>query len=115
MPKAPLAAQILIVLFAILVIAYSVSAIHLSEDSAGKRFALPGQLVVVQMHSSWTSMDSSDHGVLAPISVTLKPTARAYFIALKPGTATLRADFSACRECLSLVRGWWVEIEVRPG
>ncbi|SRR6266550_6528523 len=115
MPKAPLRAQITIALVAVLAIVYGASVIHLSEDASGTRHAAPGQLVVVIMHSSFTSLQSSDTAVLAPISVSLTPVARGYFLALKPGKATLQAFNQPCRECLSLTRIWRVEVEVWPG
>jgi len=114
-PKAPLRAQITIALVAVLAIVYGASVIHLSEDASGTRHAAPGQLVVVIMHSSFTSLQSSDTAVLAPISVSLTPVARGYFLALKPGKATLQAFNQPCRECLSLTRIWRVEVEVWPG
>jgi hypothetical protein len=115
MPKAPVPAQIIIALLAVLVIIYSASVVRLSEDSSGTRHAAPGQLVVVVMHSSWTSLQSSNASVLAPISVSLKPITRGYFLALKPGKATLRAFGVACSGCLSASRTWRAEIEVWPG
>ena len=121
MPKAPRAAQITIILFAVLAIIYGVSVIRLSEDSAGNRRAATGQLVVVTMHSSWTRLESSDASVVAPISVTLRPITTGYFIALKPGKATLQAIDDPCPSdmtpprCMLPMRGWTVEVEVWPG
>ena len=60
MPKAPLPAQITIVLLAVLAIVYGAGVIHLTEDSGGHRRAVPGQLVVVRMHSTWMSLESPD-------------------------------------------------------
>ncbi len=114
MPKAPLRAQITIALVAVLAIVYGASVIRLSEDASGTRHAVPGQLVVVTMHSSFTSLQSSDTSVLAPISVSLTPVARGYFLALKPGKATLEALDMPCPQCLSAIRGWRVEVEVWP-
>jgi hypothetical protein len=115
MPKAPLPAQITIVLLAVLAIVYGASVVRLTEDSSGTRHAVPGQLVVVTMHSSWTSLQSSDASVVAPISVSLTPITRGYFLALKPGRAVLQSYGRPCPTCLSLTRGWRVEIEVWPG
>ena len=112
MPKAPLPAQITIVLLAVLAIIYSASAIHLSEASAGKRYAMPGQVIAVHMSSAFPSLWSSDEAVVKPISVSLTPMTTGYFIALKPGKARLQAG---CTKCMTLVRGWSVEVEVRPG
>ncbi|OLC00243.1 MAG: hypothetical protein E6I81_12540 [Chloroflexi bacterium] len=120
MPKAPLPAQITIVLFAVLAIVYGASVIRLTEDSSGTRHAVPGQLVVVMMHSSWTSLQSSDTSVVAPISVSLTPITRGYFLALKPGKAWLQGYDDPCpvtmvERCMAPVRGWGVGIEVWPG
>ncbi|TME02152.1 MAG: hypothetical protein E6I71_14330 [Chloroflexi bacterium] len=114
MPKAPLRAQITIALVAVLAIVYGASVIRLSEDASGTRHAAPGQLVVVTMHSSFKSLESSDTSVLAPISVSLTPVARGYFLALKPGKATLQAYDRACPSCLT-AHFWRVEVEVWPG
>ncbi len=115
MPKAPVPAQITIVLFAVLAIVYGASVIRLTEDAAGTRHAVPGQLVVVRMHSTWTSLESSDASVVAPISVSLSPVTTGYFLALRPGKATLRAFAQPCFGCLSVSRTWRTEIEVWPG
>ena len=112
MPKAPLRAQITIVLLAVLAIVYSASAIHLSEATAGKRYAVPGQVVVVRLSFALPSLQSSDEAVVKPISVSLTPTTTGYFIALKPGKARLEGG---CTRCMTLIRGWSVEVEVRPG
>src|SRR5712691_12682394 len=58
MRKAPLPAQITIVLLTVLAIVYGAGVIHLTEDSGGHRRAVPGQLVVVRMHSTWMSLES---------------------------------------------------------
>ena len=115
MPKAPLPAQITIVLFAVLAIVYGASVIRLTEDAVGTRHAVPGQLVMVMLHSTWTSLESSDASVLAPISVSLSPITTGYFLALKPGKAVLRAFARPCLGCLSESRMWRTEIEVWPG
>ncbi len=115
MPKAPLRAQITIALVAVLAIVYGASVIRLSEDASGARHAVPGQLVVVTMHSPFASLQSSDASVLAPISVSLTPVARGYFLALKPGKATLQAAYNrACPSCFGAARIWRVEVEVWP-
>ena len=118
-PKAPIQAQILIGLFAVLAIAYGASIIRLDDTSAGIRTALPGQLLVVRMHSTWNSLSSSNNSVLAAISVTLKPTTTAYFIALMPGRSTLTAISNPCPttavpRCLAPERFWRIEIRVWP-
>ena len=115
MPKAPRPAQILIILGAVLLIVYGVGIIRVNDSSSSKRYAVPGQLIVVNLHSAWNSLQSSDEAVARPISVSVRPNTTGYFIALRPGTATLRAFYVRCIECLSLVASWAVEIEVRPG
>jgi len=120
MPKAPLSAQVTIVLFAVLAIVYGASVIRLSEDASGTRHAVPGQLVVVTMHSSWTSLETTDASVLAPISVSLAPITRGYFLALKPGKAQLQGYDDPCpvtmvKRCMAPARLWRVQIDVWPG
>ncbi len=116
MPKAPLKAQIFIGLFAVLAIAYGLAIVRLDDGSLGKRNAVPGQLIVVNIGVPSSSMTSSDPWVVAPISVSLSPKTRAYFIALKPGHATLRAILpNPCNGCLSRTRLWSVEVTVWPG
>jgi hypothetical protein len=113
-PKAPIQAQILIGLFAVLAIAYGAAIIRLEDTSTGTRNAVPGQLIFVHMDRAWQSMTSSDPSVVAPISVSTSPTTRAFFIALKPGRATLRALPSRCTECLSVTVIWSIEVKVWP-
>lgn len=121
MPKAPVAAQIIIVGFAVLAVVYGASAIRLTEDLAGARHAVPGQLVVVTMQSSWTLLETSDASVVAPISVSMKPSTTGYFVALKPGKAFLRALDDPCPSnmppprCMAPARMWRTEIDVWPG
>jgi hypothetical protein len=111
-PKAPIQAQILIGLFAVLAIAYGASIIRLDDGSHEMRSAVPGQLIAVRMNTAWYSMTSSDPWVVAPISVSTSPTTRAYFIALKPGRAKLRAYATSCALCLTPT--WQVEVKVWP-
>jgi hypothetical protein len=111
-PKAPIQAQILIGLFAVLAIAYGASIIRLDGASNGTRGAVPGQLIVVSMSRAWYSLISTDPWVVAPISVRTSPTTRAYFIALKPGRAKLQAYPTSCSTCLSVM--WQVEVMVWP-
>ncbi|SRR5712692_817950 len=116
MPKALLPAQITIVLFAVLAIVYGASVIRLTEDATGTRHAVPGQLVVVTLNSSLTSLASSDASVLKPVCVSLTPIATGYFLALKPGKAALQGLNQRCHECLiAATRIWRVEVEVWPG
>ena len=119
-PKAPIQAQILIGLFAVLAIAYGASIIRLSEGSLGSRSALPGQLIAVRMDASWDSLTSSNPSVVKPISVTLSPVTTGYFIALLPGRSILSAVSSPCPadavpRCMALSRLWQVEVRVWPG
>src|SRR4051812_38940413 len=115
-PKAPVQAQILIGLFAVLAIAYGASIIRLDATSAGIRNALPGQLIVVSMNASGYSITSSDPSVVAPVLVSTSPISRAYFVAVKPGRSTLRGVLpSPCAQCLSLLAGWSMEVKVWPG
>jgi hypothetical protein len=113
MPKAPLKAQIVIGLFAVLVIAYGSSIVRLDGTSSGTRTAFPGQLIAVRIDRTMYYMASSDAWVVKPISVSTSPVTRAYFLALKPGRATLSAHNTSCIQCL--VSMWSVEVFVRPG
>jgi hypothetical protein len=116
-PKAPLKAQIVIGLFAVLMIAYGFSIIRLDEGSTGTRNALPGQLIVVRLDSPWASLASSDNSVVVAVSITLSPNATGYFLALRPGRATLTAvpaqRCTLCRE--PPPKQWTVHITVGPG
>lgn len=120
MPKAPRKVQITIGLLAVLVIAYGLSIMHLDENSTGRRTAMPGQLIVVRLHVTWNWMTSTDESVVAPISVMLKPIATGYFLALKPGRATLQAFVDPCPanmpapRCMAAGRMWRVEVTVGP-
>ena len=111
-PKAPIQAQILIGLFAVLAIAYGASIVRLYDGSQGTRSAVPGQLIVVGMNRSWYSLTSSDPWVVTPISVRTSAATRAYFIALRPGRAKLQAYPTSCTTCLSVM--WQVEVRVWP-
>jgi hypothetical protein len=112
-PKAPLQAQIIIGLFAVLAIAYGASIIRLDNTSAGTRTAVPGQLIAVRIDRSMYSMATSDPWVVKPISVSTSPVTRAYFVALKPGRARLTAHYISCLQCL--VATWSIEVRVWPG
>jgi hypothetical protein len=114
-PKAPIQAQILIGLVAVLAIAYGASIIRLDSTSTGTRSAVPGQLIFVSMDRAWDSVTSSDPWVVTPVSVSTSPTTRAYFIALKPGRATLLACPSQCTESIPLSLVWSMEVKVWPG
>ena len=111
-PKAPIQAQILIGLFAVLAIAYGASIVRLGDGSNDTRSVVPGQLIVVGMNRAWYSLTSSDPWVVAPISVRTSPTTRSYFIALKPGRAKLQAYSTSCTLCLTPM--WQVEVRVWP-
>ncbi len=121
-PKAPRAAQVGIGAVALLLILYSASIVHLSQKSAGGRVVVPGQLVVVHLDGAWNEMRSSDPSVLSPISVTLSPSAGGYFIAARPGRATLFATAGGCpphspatEVCTLELRYWAVALTVAPG
>jgi hypothetical protein len=113
MPRAPLRAQIIIGLLAVLVIAYGWSVIRLDGDSGGYRTAVPGQLIAIRIDRPMDSVTSTDTRVVAPVSVSVSPLTRAYFLALTPGRATLRA-LSPCSECRFRLILWSVEIRVWP-
>ena len=118
-PKAPIQAQILIGLFAVLAIAYGASIVRLDGTSTGSRTVLPGQLIVVRMNTSFGSLTSSNTSVLKLISVQLSPVANGYFIALLPGTSTLSALSNPCPtdavpRCMLPARTWQVEVRVWP-
>jgi hypothetical protein len=113
MPRAPIQAQILIGLFAVLAIAYGASVMRLDNTSAESRQALPGQLIMVRSHMPMYYATSSDPWVVAPIAAGSSGTKQAYFIALKPGHVTLRAFYSACTECL--MAAWQLDVKVWPG
>ena len=48
-PKAPIRAQIIIGLFAVLAIAYGFSIVRLDGTATGTRSVVPGQLIVVRI------------------------------------------------------------------
>ena len=119
-PKAPIQAQILIGLFAVLAIAYGASVIRLGDGSHGSRSAVPGQLIAVRMDAGWDSLTSSNPSVVKPISVKLSPVATGYFIALLPGRSILSAVSNPCPtdavpRCMAAMRLWQVEVRVWPG
>jgi hypothetical protein len=111
-PKAPIQAQILIGLFAVLAIAYGASIMRLDYTSTEARRALPGQLIMVRSRLPLYYATSSDPWVVAPIAAGSSAAKQAYFIALKPGRATLRALYSACTRCL--LAAWHLEVTVWP-
>lgn len=115
MPKAPLKAQIVIGLFAVLMIAYGFSVIRLDEGSSGTRNALPGQLIVVRMHGSWEQIKSSDDSVVKTIYVSSPSMRTGYFLALRPGKATLSSSGTPCVGCGVRTVGWQVVVAVGPG
>jgi hypothetical protein len=111
-PKAPLRAQILIGLFAVLAIAYGASIIRLENTFTETRHAIPGQLILVRSNIALDHPTSSDPWIVAPIAVSSSAARQVYFIALKPGRATLRASYSACAPCL--MAAWHLEVIVWP-
>jgi|ERR1041385_5711617 hypothetical protein len=112
MPRAPIQAQILVGLFAVLAIAYGASIMRLDNNSTDPRHALPGQLILVRSHVPLYYATSSDPWVVAPIAAGSSAATQAYFVALKPGHATLRAFYSACTQCL--LAAWHLEVTVWP-
>ncbi len=119
-PKAPIQAQILIGLFAVLAIAYGASIVRLDDGSHASRSAVPGQLIVVRLGTSWDFLTSSNTSVVKPISVKLAPVATGYFIALSPGRSRLSAVSNPCpvnavARCMAPARLWQVEVNVWPG
>jgi hypothetical protein len=111
-PKAPVQAQILIGLFAVLAIAYGASIMRLENTSTETRHAIPGQLILVRSKIALYYATSSDPWVVAPIRSSTSAARQAYFIALKPGHATLRAFYSACTQCR--LASWQLEVIVWP-
>ena len=114
MPKAPLKAQIIIGLFAVLAIVYGFSIARVDQSSGRHQITVvPGQLIAVRTDSVSMSMASSDPWVVAPLMTS---SARAYFLALKPGRAILSAQSSP--ECLECGRQplvpWTLEVTVWP-
>ena len=112
-PKAPIQAQILIGLFAVLAIAYGASIVRLDGTSTGTQTVLPGQLIVLGIDRTMYFVNSSDWWVVRPISVSTSPVTRAYFLAFKPGRARLSAHYNSCIQCLAAI--WSVDVTVRPG
>ena len=126
MPRAPRAAQILIVLFATLAVAYGAAVVHVGQETLSLGYVptehtVPGELVVVRMQGPWDWLRSSDESVLEPISVELKPKTTGYFVAMKPGKAELMAVSDPCPatmpppRCMAPAVLWRVDVEVWPG
>ena len=113
MPKAPLKAQIIIGLFAVLAIAYGFSIVRLDQSVSHSQVnVVPGQLLVVRMDVVGGPASSTDPWVVAPISTT---AGRAYFVALRPGRAVLTATSSPpCGRCVAAVAQWSLEVRVWP-
>ena len=117
MPKAPLKAQIIISLFAVLAIAYGLSIARVEQTpNPGHINVVPGQLIVVRMNVISIAPTSSDPGVVAPLPINSSASPRAYFLALKPGRARLSATSKpTCAECLSALVRWTLDVTVWPG
>jgi hypothetical protein len=114
-PKAPIQAQIIIGLFAVLAIAYGLSIVRLGDTSTGTRSVFPGQLIVVRIDRPSILVKTSDASVIAPLSATATPQSVGYFVAVKPGHAALSAVLPPpCRECLSATFLWHVDVIVWP-
>ena len=115
MPKAPLKAQIIIGLFAVLAIAYGFSIVRFDDASNGTRSVLPGQLIVVRIERPSIAIKTSDPWVVALLSEAGTPQSVGYFVALKPGRATLSAVLPPpCKECLAATVLWRVDVTVWP-
>ena len=72
-----------------------------------------GELIQVGLHGFDPSVTTSDASVLKPIGVTQGNPTVHYFLAALPGKATLRtASSTPCRQCLSAVYLWTIEIDV---
>jgi hypothetical protein len=112
MPKAPLQAQLIIGLLAVLAIAYGASIMRLESTSREARQVVPGQLILVRSSTALYYPTSSDPWIVAPVAASSSAAKQVYFIALKPGHATLRAFFSACTPCL--LAAWQLEVTVWP-
>jgi hypothetical protein len=76
--------------------------------------AFPGELIEVQL-GDLTPPVTSNPDVVRPLQVTSHPSS-GYFMAAKPGEATLRAVSIGCDRCDMPSFLWLVTIEVRlPG
>ena len=126
MPRAPRAAQVLILLFATVAIAYGAGVIHVGQETLSLAYVptehtVPGELVVVRMQGQWDSLRSSDESVLEPVSIKLGPITTGYFVAIKPGKAALMAVSNPCPatmpspRCTAPAVMWQVAVEVWPG
>jgi hypothetical protein len=114
-PKAPIQAQIIIGLFAVLTIAYVLSIVRLNGTATGTRSVVPGQVIVVRIERPSILVKTSNQWVVAPLSATGTPQSVGYFVAVKPGHATLSAVLPPpCRECLSPTLLWRVDVIVWP-
>jgi hypothetical protein len=103
---------------AVVLVIEGVFAIQLSTASHQSHRAFPGQLLAVNLSGEWTGLTSSDASVIAPIRVNLSPSATGYFVAIRPGKATLMAQFhpsclDAVPQCLPAQKFWSIEIDVR--
>jgi hypothetical protein len=110
----------LIGLFAIasVLVIEGVFMIRLSTNSRQSHQAFPGQVLAVNLDGAWTDLVRSDTSVVAPIRVTLSPTVTGYFVAIRPGKATLMARFhpsclDAAPRCMIVQMVWSAEVDVR--
>src|SRR5690349_6655391 len=111
MPKAPVQAQIVIGLFAVLVIAYGFAIVRLDGTSSGTRSVVAGQLIVVRIERASISLKTSDPWVVAPVSLSHAPQTLGYFVAVTPGRASLSAVLTPpCGQCLAATVLWSVEV-----
>jgi hypothetical protein len=107
-----------VIAIALVLVIEGVFAIRLSTNSQPRHQAFPGQVLAVNLDGPWTELASSDPSVVAPIRVTLSPKAAGYFLAIRPGRATLMAQFhpsclDALPRCLIVQMVWSAEVDVR--
>ena len=113
MPKAPVKAQIIIGLFAVLAVAYGLAIERIDQTANGTSLSVvPGQLIAIRFDRAMYSVTSTDPWVVVPMPLSGSPATRAFFLALKPGRATLRAHYISCTNCLTAI--WFVDIRVWP-
>ena len=107
-----------VIAIALVLVIEGIVAIRLPTSSQQSHRAFPGQVLAVNLDGEWTELASSDASVVAPIRVTLSPKAAGYFLAIRPGKATLMARFhpsclDAQPRCLIVEMVWSAEVDVR--
>jgi hypothetical protein len=109
---------IAVIAIALVLVIEGVFAIRLSTNSQPRHQAFPGQVLAVNLDGPWTELTSSDASVVAPMRISLSPTVTGYFLALRPGKATLMAQshpscLDAQPRCLIVQMVWSAEVDVR--